>query len=181
MKKRFLLKRIMIGVVLLIAFIVVSCEKENDSNSKQPELQGELTGNSICKNELKATSTVKYISDTLSCVEYVFDEINNKLILKHINAGFNCCPDSLYVQTSLNGDTIIVQEYEKSALCRCNCLYDLDIELNGVEAKIYMVKFIEPYALDQQEILFELDLANNYEGSFCVTRKQYPWGVNDSE
>ncbi|MFA5420089.1 MAG: hypothetical protein WC341_16675, partial [Bacteroidales bacterium] len=63
----------------------------------------------------------------------------------------------------------------KSTLCKCNCLYDLDIEINGIDAKIYQVEFIEPYSDEQEKIIFELDLTMEKEGSYCVTRKQYPW------
>lgn len=119
------------GVFFLIGLITISCEKENEkSNSKVLVFSGQLVNNSTCKNEFKSTLNTTSTSDTLSCVEYTFDNTNNKLILKHINAGFNCCPDSLYVQTTLQSDTIIIQEYESNALCFCECLYDLDIELN---------------------------------------------------
>jgi len=113
-----------------------------------------------------------------SCSEYLFDKENNKLTLKHINAGFNCCPDSLYCIVELKSDTILIQEFEKSAPCRCNCLYDLDIEIGSVDLKKYQIKFIEPYVADHNELLFEIDLTKNSTGSYCVTRKQYPWGVN---
>lgn len=170
MKKLFYL----FGVFSLIVLITISCEKENEKvKNNQLVFSGQLINNSTCK---KKTSNETNTSDTLSCVEYTFDNINNKLVLKHINTGFNCCPDSLYVQTLLNGDTIIIQEYEANAPCNCNCLYDLEIELNGIEAKKYQIKFIEPYAIDQQEIIFNLDLKTNIEGEFCVTRKRYPWG-----
>lgn len=165
-------------VFSLIGLITLSCDKENENNkSKQLVLTGELINNSTCKYELKTSTVVTSTPDSLSCVEYCFDAENNKLTLKHINAGFNCCPGSLYIQTSLNGNTIIIQEYEANALCDCNCLYDLDIELNGVVAEKYQIIFIEPYAIDQQEILFEVDLDNNSEGEYCVTRNLYPWGV----
>jgi hypothetical protein len=55
------------------------------------------------------------------------------LTLKHVDAGFSCCPDSLYCNIGLKGDTILIQEFEKTAVCKCNCLYDLDIEINGVD------------------------------------------------
>lgn len=166
--------------ILLYSFIIaiiVGCEKENESNpTDQLVFSGYLTHNSTCKSDSKSTSNILNTPDNLSCVEYVFNRGDNKLILKHINAGFNCCPESLYVHTYLAGDTIIIQEYEANALCNCNCLYDLDIALTGIESKKYQIKFIEPYAIDQQEILFEVDLENNSEGEFCVTRTRYPWG-----
>jgi len=110
-------------------------------------------------------------------VDYSFNANTNTLTITHINAGFNCCPDSLYCKISKNIDTIIIQEFEKIPQCNCNCLYDLDIEINGVESKKYQIKFVEPYVGEQGKLEFEIDLKNNEIGSYCVTRKQYPWGI----
>jgi len=167
------------GVFSLIGLFTISCETENkEGNGDKLVFSGQLIKKSVCKNEIKSLSYKTIIPDSLSCIEYAYDNTNNILTMKHINAGFNCCPDSLYIQTLLDGNVITIQEYERSALCRCNCLYDLDIKLNGIEAKEYQVVFAEPYIADQQEIIFDIDLKTNIEGHFCVTRKQYPWGVN---
>ena len=112
--------------VSLIGLMIFSCEKNND-NDKQLKITGQLISNSTCKNGLKSSSQNVETPDSLSCVDYSFDKEKNKLTLKHINAGFNCCPDSLYCKIELKSDTILIQEFEKVADCRCNCLYDLDI------------------------------------------------------
>ncbi len=72
----------------------------------------------------------------------------------------------------------MIQECESNALCNCNCLYDLEIDIEGIVTQNYLIKFIEPYAADQSQILFEADLSNGNEGSFCVIRKHYPWNVD---
>ena len=144
---------------------------------KQLTITGQLVNNSTCKDDLKSTSDIIKTPDSLSCVEYSFDKKKNQLSIKHINAGFNCCPDSLYCKVDLIGDIIQIQEFEKAAQCDCNCLYDLDIEINGVVLKNYQVKFIEPYLADQIKLIFKIDLTNDTSGSYCVTRKQYPWGM----
>jgi len=110
-------------------------------------------------------------------VEYSFDEVTNKLTLKHINAAFNCCPESIYCKIELLDDTIAVQEFEKKSGCKCDCIYDLDIEISGVEKKKYQLKILEPYVQEQSELKLEVDLMKESVGSFCVTRKQYPWGM----
>ena len=158
--------------IAILIFSSLSCEKNQVNNN---DITGKLINNTDCKT-FKSASIGSEVSDTLSCIFYSFDPSANKLILKHVNAGFNCCPESLYCAVSLNNDTIIVQEFEKEALCDCNCLYDLDIELNGVEPKRYYIKIIEPYAIGQEKLNFELDLGPSNEGSYCVTRKGYPWG-----
>ncbi len=155
----------------IIAFIA-GCEKDN--SNRKLKFSGVLVNHSDCKQPLKST----LYADSLSCVEYSFDKEKNKLNLKHINSGFNCCPDSIFCDIKLIDDTILIQEYEEMSLCDCNCLYDLDIEVKGVAAQEYIIKFVEPYAIDMDKIEVKVDLENNPNGSYCVTRKHYPWGVN---
>ncbi len=160
---------------LFIAFglYFTSCEN-NESTSKSDKLEGKVVNSTTCKRDLKSTST----PDTLSCIEYSFDASNQQLNIKHINAGFNCCPGDFSCDVKLNTDTIIIQEFESSSSCDCVCMNDLDIEVTGVEKKKYLMKFIEPYAEDVAELLFEIDLTKTEEGEYCVTRKKYPWRVN---
>ncbi len=159
--------------VMAVLTISYSCEEGEQTVAG---LSGKLTAHTGCKG-FKSTASDSVTPDTLSCVEYTFDEADNKLIIKHINAGFNCCPESLYCNIELKNDTIYIHEHETDGLCDCLCLFDLDIEIIGVEAKKYQLVFIEPYASDQPELEFEADLTNNPSGSFCLTRKKYPWGV----
>ncbi len=157
---------------IISLFTIYSCEKNNNSNI----LSGKLINNTGCKNS-KSSNLISEIPDTLSCVNYSFDVNNNRLTIKHINAGFNCCPDSLYCEISENNDTIVIKEFEAFALCNCNCLYDLDIEINGVRLKKYQIKFVEPYSGAQEKLEFEINLNINASGSYCVTRNLYPWGM----
>jgi hypothetical protein len=157
-------------MALMAGMLVYQCENEKQAESA---ISGVLVKHSACKSSLK---TAEIIADTLSCLQYQYDAENRKLTVKHVNAGFNCCPDELYCAFSLISDTIVINESEKSALCNCNCLFDLDMEITGVDARKYQVKVIEPYAADIEKLLFEIDLDEEPEGSFCVTRKDYPWG-----
>jgi hypothetical protein len=155
------------------SIILFCCEKDK---SKQLTLTGKLVSTSECKS-----SKLAYLetspSDTVTCVEFLFDGPNNKLSIDHLNAGFNCCNEGINCNVSLNNDTIIIQESEKSSLCDCDCLFDLNIEIDGVDSKLYQIKFIEPYSGNQNKINFAMDLTKHNEGSYCVTRKQYPWGT----
>jgi hypothetical protein len=159
-------------VISILAILVYSCEKDK---TKLLTMTGKLISNSECKRS-KSVDLKSDTPDSLTCIDYLFDISGNKLSIKHINAGFNCCPDSLYCNVSISNDTIIIQEFEKIAQCRCNCLYDLNIEIKEVETKKYQVKFIEPYSGEQAKLIFGLDLTKDKEGSYCITRKQYPWG-----
>ncbi|HJX72134.1 MAG TPA: hypothetical protein VJ346_09285 [Bacteroidales bacterium] len=165
---------------IVIAFIVVAviiffdgCENEGQTGLV---FSGKVISHTDCKNT-KSTFMDSDTPDTLSCVNYSFDAPDNKLIIKHINTGFNCCPGSLFCEVTLRNDIIIIEEFEEMPQCNCNCLFDLDIEITGVKAKKYRVQFIEPYAGNQKVIEFEMDLTGDDSGSVCVTRKNYPWGI----
>ncbi|MBN1145198.1 MAG: hypothetical protein JXA72_12285 [Bacteroidales bacterium] len=162
-------------LALMAATMLYQCEKEKQTDTT---LTGKLVKTSECKDFLKSALVVETIADTLSCLQYQYDAENHKLAVKHVNTGFNCCPDELYCAFSLISDTIVIKESEKSALCHCNCLYDMDIEITGVDARKYQVKVVEPYAVNMDKLIFEVDLVQEPEGSFCVTRKTYPWGVS---
>jgi hypothetical protein len=163
------------GILIILALGIHAIRCDQDSHNPL-SLSGEMVSHSACKSGLKSASADSAAPDSVSCIEYSFDEVKNKLAILHRNAGFNCSPESLYCAVALIEDTILIREYESDAQCRCDCLYDLDIVISGVEAKKYQVKVIEPYAGNQEKILFGIDLEKEREGSFCAIRKQYPWG-----
>jgi len=162
------------------AALFYSCEELFNSNADESAIPvtGEVVDKSSCKYGLKMTSGIYEVPDSISVVEYEYDISEHILYLTHINAGFNCCPDSLYCLVKNARDTIKIEEFEKNASCRCNCLYDLDIEIEGVLPRIYFLAFIEPYAVNMDSIGFGVNLAENSKGSFSVIRKNYPWGMN---
>lgn len=160
--------------VIVITTLIFSCNHESETN--QPSnVNGQVVSHSACKSNKSGSGTAT-VSDSMSCVEYTFDPANNKLLLKHINAGFNCCPGNLTCDVTISNDTIFIRENEQFAQCNCDCLYDLDIEITGIANQIYHINFIEPYIGNQMPLNFAIDLQNITSGSFCVTRTNYPWG-----
>jgi hypothetical protein len=166
--------------VIVLLVLIAGCEERTDPDpERSADITGEIADFSDCKLFEKSALCDEETPDTLSCIYYEYDALNNRLTVRHINAGFNCCPDSLYCEVSVKNDTIVIQEYEKVAQCYCNCLYDLTIELDNIELKTYYLSFIEPYRGEQERIVFAIDLSAGSEGSYCVTRKSYPWGLFD--
>ncbi len=164
--------------VMILAVFLGGCKDESVRIINNPEISdfsGQLAGHSACKGFQSSPSTVGG-SDTLSCIVYSYDARSHKLSLTHINAGFNCCPESLFCRFTLLNDTIVVDEHEKTPACNCLCLFDLFIEVHGIEAKEYYVKIIEPYSGDQENLYFTIDLSASNEGTYCVKRLLYPWG-----
>jgi hypothetical protein len=168
MKPKLLSSFIFCSILFLI-----SCDK----NEQHPLTVGEVE-KSECKSSFKSTITGNDAPDTLSCIEYAYDHSNKKLNIKHINAGFNCCAGKIECDVSLQSDTIFILEFETSAACNCNCLYDLEFKIGNVEKTIYKIKLVEPYSGNEKKINFEIDLSKESIGEWCVTRKGYPWGMN---
>ncbi|MDP3180538.1 MAG: hypothetical protein Q8M67_01845 [Bacteroidota bacterium] len=159
---------------LFLSVMIFSCSSENE-NPKELDLTIRLLGNPQCVY-LKSSSELSEIPELQSCIEYAYDHDADKLMLKHIHAGFNCCPESLGCTVLFRNDTIIIEEFEKQMGCKCNCLYDLDLEVAGVEPGKYYIRIIEPYISNQQPLIGLLDLRSKKQGSFCVSRSIYPWG-----
>jgi hypothetical protein len=162
MKKNIFL----VGIILLVLAFFISCDKDNPISHSE------------CKDfNLKSIVQSDSIGSDSSCVTYTYNFQNKKLILKHINAAFNCCPGEIYCDIDIVNDTIFLTESEEKANCDCNCLYDLDINISEVEKQKYYINIYEPYCSDQDKILFEIDLTQNDTGVFCVERTLYPWGI----
>jgi len=158
-----------------LTFFFFNCEKGNEE-VKNVDITGSLKNHTVCKTELKSGYEAIILVDTLSKVDYSYNLENKKLTLNHINAGFNCCFDSLYCNIQHTKDSILIEEVELNPHCKCDCLYDLHIEINNVAEGTYQIKFIEPNVGKMEKIIFELDLKNEKTGYFCIIRKQYPWG-----
>jgi hypothetical protein len=103
------MKHILISITIpiFLVILVIGCKEDTTrttGDEQIPDFQGRLTSNSECKR-FQTASLLADNSDSMSCIEYSYDARSHKLIMKHVNAGFNCCPDSLYCLISLQNDT----------------------------------------------------------------------------
>lgn len=174
MKLNICLGILSLGVLALAG--ISGCEKESSVPLGGQDLQGILTNKSDCKSNKSATLTGEY-GNNVSCISYTYSPETKKLTLKHINAGFNCCPGTVSCNFQSSGDTLIVSESESSSLCSCNCLYDLDMEVSGIESCCFILKINEPYLSGQEPLVFPIDLDKKTTGEYCVERDHYPWGI----
>jgi hypothetical protein len=111
-------------------------------------------------------------------MEYTYDG-ESTLLLKHINAGFNCCPDEIIANITIEGNLITIEEDEslESGGCDCICLFDLDLEITNLQPGEYTIKVIELYVFpDDEPLEFTVDLSSSPSGIYCVERTIYPWG-----
>jgi len=144
--------------------------------SSGPGPVGRLVGRTDCKGSGGTSIGVAGPTSSQECIEYDYDG-RDVLRLKHVNAGFNCCPGTVSADIEISGDTIRIEESESSSLCDCSCLYDLSYEIAALAPGIYRISVVGPYQPEEGPPLeFLLDLDQASTGSFCVQRTQYPWG-----
>jgi hypothetical protein len=147
-----------------------SCKKAESNITELNAIEVTKTG---CKTEFLIYAD----SSNQDCINYRFN--NNTLHIKHINAAFNCCPNKVYVIANISNDTIKITEKEVlSQPCKCNCLYDIEYNIQNVPDSSYVVIINEPYVSDQTEkIIFTTYPSISSTGDFCKTRNIYPWGL----
>ncbi len=157
-------------VVYLIGYIFSG----GPAPCSETEPSGNLTGMSSCKVLYRTPVS----DDSLwyrDCIEYHYDG-EGTLTLRHINAGFNCCPE-IAAAISIESGVITIEDIELSGDCDCLCLFDLDYEIVNIEPGQYFLMVIEPYVNELDDPLeFDVDLSSATDGVFCVYRYHYPWG-----
>ena len=109
------------------------------------------------------------------CLEFHYNGTNT-LVLRHINAGFNCCPGKITAEIYFHSSLITITEREQDQGCDCLCLFDLDYELVNLLPGVYTLRIIEPYVEGGDQVLeLTLELLSATSGTLCLHRGYYPW------
>lgn len=165
-------------LVLSLALLVLGCSGDNPKTTKPtpPGPSGTLVSYTGCKQFPPAALASGTIQDQ-DCLVYRYDG-QGVLELDHINAGFNCCPGSITAVITIEDNVITITESEEGAYCDCNCLFDVGYEITELDPGEYTIHVIEPYVGPEHDPLeCTIDLTTSTEGSCCVTRTHYPWGL----
>lgn len=109
-----------------------------------------------------------------NCIIYDYDNTNT-LNIRHQNAMFNCCPDSLYADVDIMDNIILITEYESLTMpCDCVCDFDLDYMIANLAPGDYVLKVVSPHyyhyennQVVQDTMLVNLDLISNPSGYEC--------------
>jgi hypothetical protein len=146
-----------------------------DPCAGEPLPLGRLVASSDCKSVLKAATAFDVSADQ-DCLEYDYDG-DSVLVFKHVNAAFNCCPDSFTAVFDFVGQSITIREIEwLTTPCHCLCLYDIDLRITGLPSGTWAITVVEPYLWPGAEPLeFTVDFVASPSGRYCVTRDRYPW------
>lgn len=162
-----------LAAALAVAFIP-ACEDDGSPSGVGPQKPfGILLHHSDCKTNAESGPAAEAHPNT-DCVEWSYSQ-DGTLALRHVNAGFNCCPFMITADFTITEDEITIVEHEARAQCRCLCLYDIDYKIVQLPAGIYTIRFIEPYLLGDPALSVRVGLSSNPAGSFCVDRTHYPW------
>jgi hypothetical protein len=164
-------------ITRLIDHVYVSKAPVADCESYEPGVTGSIIDHSACKSN-SINSSQALTDSTQDCIDWSYDG-SNVLTLKHINAGFNCCP-IIAANISIAGDTILIDEIDSldNGGCSCLCLFDVDYEIVGLSPGEYRVVIEEPYRPDSDAVLdIWIDLESTSNDSACVSRSAYPWSL----
>ena len=164
---------IMTVIAIVMIVCVLGCGLIDESES---DPQVVITSISDCKQPPygKYADSGDSLTPDRDCIRYRYSA-PGVLLIDHYNAGFNCCT-KVDTEYELKGDTITITEVELEAECDCLCLYDLSYQISDIDSISYLIRVIEPYVNDQQEILeFNVDLNGETDGFYYVTRNFYPW------
>jgi hypothetical protein len=151
-------------------FVLLCCETDTTFTNEN-KIIGKLVTHSGCKSSQKSTDTTRNSENDKTCIEYAYNSSTKKLELKHTDAPFNCCPDSLYCVVTKTANTVFVRECEAQPMCNCGCVYDLEIEITGIHAGPYEIIVENPYL---SKTSFTVDLSEKKEGSSCDPNVPFP-------
>lgn len=167
--------RFVSSLMLAILLFVPGCEEDQEQGpaAADPEISGSLVRVEGCKSSF----TKDAAGSNSSCMRFEYDAASRLLKLTHINAGFNCCPEEIRADIAVEKGVIRIVESEVGPNCRCNCLFDLYMEVEEVPGTVFTVTVVEPLrSEDEPAIEFRIDLRTERQGEHCVPRNVYPWG-----
>jgi hypothetical protein len=161
-----------VSTLALFSALVLFAPACSDDDAPRPATgpRGRLTQHGDCKShEGKTTSGT-------DCLQYVYDG-KGVLRVTHVNAAFNCCPNKISAEITVEDRVIrIVEEEDLEHPCDCDCLYDVEYEFLDIEPGTYDIHVVEPYLPEGDEPLsFAIDLQAAPSDTLCVARHGYPW------
>ena len=117
---------------------IVGCTNDGDNPVEFPKtIELKNFSNSGCKSgavRTRSNDDARKEIFKYSCIHEGY------LYVTHQNAMFNCCPEALGADISVEDNQITVGEYESDGYCDCICPYDLSYEIGPlVEGKTYII------------------------------------------
>ena len=163
--------------LLLIFFgcliFLQSCT-DNKTTNPSSNPSGKYLTISVCDSS-KIFKQDKIQSKLQDCVE--LDYSNNSLNIKHLNAVFNCCPDSLHLITiDIKNNIITIDETKTFGKCFCDCLFEINYQITNLPKGEYKITFIENlFNSSGGDLPLEctIDLKQADKANACMDRSSY--------
>lgn len=115
--------------ILFFLIVFAGCDKENSGE----KIQLKDFSYSGCKENTDVVSRSGHLTRSTGAnqEEYIEYEAtaDGCLNIKHVNATFNCCPDTIKTTISSDRGEIKIIETETGAICNCICSYDLEYKI----------------------------------------------------
>jgi len=162
---------------------LTTCNDDGGTKPDQSKPSVRLISRSACKDGPIQPLYSAASECSQDCLQY-WSEPDGTLHVKHINAGFNCCIDSVAISIEIKGQVALVTEgeYLTGSGCHCLCLYDIEYEITNLPTTVNKIEVVEPYANPGQHpedlplcCSFSLPLSDTL--TCCVDRCHYPWGM----
>jgi len=160
-----------ISIIGLFFFLLSGCEKAaEDLPTPYMESFADV-GECLSYTPLKGNQP----GPNQSCIFYEYDG-DSVLKITHYNSAFNCCPEEIITSFEFRNDTIFIVEDDAKELCRCNCLFNVEMTIHNLPPGRYIMKVSEPNVPQEDQIfMFELDLNDVPADQVCKYREFYPW------
>ena len=148
---------------MLFLFEAVGCEKKKTS-----EIQLIDFSYFGCKDN--SDMTKQSISESLlidqEYIEHMAIE-DGYLHIKHINAQFNCCPDTIMVNFSVDNNGVVITEDEQIPKCNCFCYYDLEYNIGPLSPKKYTILI---YKGNLEQTKFNIKYNSSIKGKITIKK-----------
>ncbi len=156
--------KILFAVTTLILLIGgVRCEKEKINTIQLRDFS--YTG---CKgnSDMTKQSVSEAIFKDQEYIEYMAIE-DGYLHIKHINAQFNCCPDTIMVNFSVDNNSVVITEDEQIPKCNCFCDYDLEYNIGPLSSKKYTILI---YKGNLEQTKFNIKYNSSIKGKITIKK-----------
>jgi len=166
MNPRFIRIAISLLSIVLLMAIGLSCGK--GSTQSHGSAGFSLLSYTDCKVFIAKYNIPGIPEET--CLEYIYDDTGT-LYLKHINAVFNCCLDSISA-TMNKGDSVISiveTEHLLNGGCHCICFYDLEYRLDDIAPGIYSVEISPAEEYSDAGRTFVIDISEPVIDTVCLS------------
>jgi hypothetical protein len=184
-ERRLIFVPLILAAITSILLFMTCSDNDVPVKSSQNKSTALLVSISPCKENNKVPTVIGASFCTQDCLQYWFDS-SRTMHIKHINAAYNCCMESLMISYEIKGPVVLVSEIDNadsSSLCKCLCLHDVEYEIRDLPATVNKIEIVEPYALIDN-ISGEKPLCCSFVYpkpdtlTCCVERCHYPWMIN---